>query len=63
MRARRWWVSAALMIASTAYAEPKPKAVDIKPFRDKLVVLQDAEGGTYVVLPTDEPRVWRPDSR
>jgi hypothetical protein len=46
------------MIASTAYAEPKPKAVDIKPFRDKLVVLQDAEGGTYVVLPGEGARVW-----
>jgi hypothetical protein len=46
------------MIASTALAEPKPKAVDIKSFRDKLVVLQDADGGTYVVLPGEGARVW-----
>ena len=58
MRARRW-AAASLVIASTAFAEPKPKAVDIKPFRDQLIVLQDADGGTYVVLATgDEPRVW-----
>lgn len=58
MRARRW-AAASLVIASTAFAEPKPKAVDIKPFRDKLIVLQDADGGTYVVLPTgDDPQIW-----
>ena len=58
MRARGWWLAAFLMIASTAFAEPKPKAVDIKSFRDKLVVLKDADGGTYVVLPGDGARVW-----
>lgn len=50
MRARRWWW-AVLLCASTAAAEPKPTAVDIKPFKDKLIVLQDIEGGTYAVLP------------
>ena len=38
--------------------EPKPTPVDIKPFRDQLVVLQDTLGGTYVVLPGLEPRIW-----
>ena len=50
MRARRWWW-ALLLVAGTAAADPKPKAVDIKPFKDRLIVLQDIEGGTYVVLP------------
>jgi hypothetical protein len=58
MRALRWWIVASLAIASTAAAEPKPKAVDIKSFRDKLVVLKDADGGTYVVLPGDGARMW-----
>jgi hypothetical protein len=41
--------------ASSASAEPKPRPVDIKPFRDKAIVLQDAEGGTYVAV-TGEDR-------
>jgi hypothetical protein len=54
MRARRWWWALVICCAAgTAAAEPKPKAVDIKPFKDRLVVLQDSEGGTYVVLPGD----------
>jgi len=57
MRARSWWVVAALAVSTTALAEPKPKTVDIKPFKDQLIVLQDAEGGTYVLHPT-ESRVW-----
>jgi hypothetical protein len=42
-------VAALLLVGEVALAEPKPKAVDIKPYRDKLIVLQDANGGTYVV--------------
>jgi hypothetical protein len=40
--------------------EPKPTAVDIKAFKSKLVVLEDAQGGTYVVLPGsgEDARVW-----
>ncbi|HUS30066.1 MAG TPA: hypothetical protein VMZ53_16280 [Kofleriaceae bacterium] len=53
-----WCVAACLLLSSSALAEPKPKAVDIKPFRDKLIVLQDTDGGTYVVLPGDAPRIW-----
>ncbi len=38
--------------------EPKPTAVDIKAFRDKLLVLEDVQGGTYVVLPGSDSRMW-----
>jgi hypothetical protein len=38
--------------------EPKPRPVDVKPFRDTLIVLADASGGTYVVKPGDDPRVF-----
>jgi hypothetical protein len=38
------------MLAATAHADPKPKPIDTKPFRDKLVVLRDGKGGTYAVL-------------
>lgn len=50
---------AALCVLSTsALAEPKPKPVDIKPIRDQLIVLQDADGGVYVVLPGSGSRVF-----
>jgi len=62
MRARGWSALAVLSLmvlgSGTASAEPKPKPVDIKPIRDKLVVLQDADGGTYVVLPGRDGRVF-----
>jgi hypothetical protein len=35
--------------ASIASAEPVPKPVDIKPYKNKLVVLKDADGGVYAV--------------
>ena len=39
------------MWAATAHAgDPTPKAVDIKPFKDKLLVFKDADNGVYVVL-------------
>ena len=61
MRARGWVAGVLGLWAATAAAEPKPTPVDIKAFKSKLLVLQDAAGGTYVVL--DEPdlgeaRVW-----
>jgi hypothetical protein len=45
-------VVAAAMVAwlRPASAEPKPVAVDIKPFKDKLTVLADADGGIYVAV-------------
>src|SRR5262245_5698863 len=57
MRARSWCACAVLALATAPAAEPTPKPVDSKPFRDQLIVLQDADGGTYVVLPSDG-RVW-----
>jgi hypothetical protein len=52
MRAR-WWLVAviACAFAASARGEPKPKPVDIKAYRDQLIVLQDATGGTYVMKP------------
>ncbi|HSD89920.1 MAG TPA: hypothetical protein VLB44_20455 [Kofleriaceae bacterium] len=55
MRARRWVGLAVAMWATRASAEPKPKPVDIKSFRDKAIVLQDTDGGTYVAV-TGEDR-------
>lgn len=49
MRARAWSL-VAVLAAATASADPKPTAVDIKPYKAKLVVLQDAAGGTYVAM-------------
>lgn len=57
MRARSWWVAAVLAVSTVAAADPKPKAVDIKSFKDQLLVLTDSDGAIYVVHPTDA-RVW-----
>jgi hypothetical protein len=38
------------VLVGSAFAEPKPEPVDVKPYRDKLVVLRDANGGTYAVV-------------
>jgi len=48
MRARAACL-AVLVAAGVASGEPKPKPVDIKPIRDKVIVLQDQSGGSYVV--------------
>jgi hypothetical protein len=53
MRARTL-VAAIGFVSATASAEPKPTRVDIKPFRDKMIVLQDSAGGTYIVVPGDK---------
>jgi hypothetical protein len=45
-------------MAATAAAEPAPKPVDIKPLRSKATVLQDAQGGTYVVFRGDERKLF-----
>lgn len=68
MRARGWVVAVVAALAVTpgvapvwAQAkDPKPQPVDIKPFKDRLMVFQDGAGGTYVVLePTGTgTRVW-----
>jgi hypothetical protein len=48
MRARGW-VAALLALATTAAADPKPAPVDVKAYKDKLQVFQDAKGGVYAV--------------
>jgi hypothetical protein len=49
-----------VIAAATAWAgDPKPKPVDVTAFRDRLIVLEDASGGTYVVLPeAGNSRIW-----
>ncbi len=46
--------------AAADKGDPAPKTIDIKPLRDKLEVLVDAAGGTYVVYAprTSDYRVW-----
>ena len=58
MRARGWWIAAVIAVSATAAADPKPKPVDIKPFRDKVIVLQDSDGGTYVALPGSDGHLF-----
>ena len=58
MRARAWWVVLALAPVTASAGEPKPTPVDIKPIRDHLIVLQDAQGGTYVVLSGKDSRAF-----
>jgi len=43
---------------SPAAAEPSPQAVDVKSLKSKAIVLQDAQGGTYVVFRSDESKVF-----
>ncbi len=49
---------ALIALCATAGADPKPSPVDIKAFRNDLLVLQDAAGGTYVVKPGADPIVF-----
>jgi hypothetical protein len=59
MRARGWVAGlAALCATAPAGAEPKPAPVDIKAFRDELLVFQDGDGGTYVVRPDKDAKVF-----
>lgn len=51
MRAPRLVVMAMIVAATgSAASEPKPLPVDIKPWKHDALVLQDAQGGTYVVI-------------
>jgi hypothetical protein len=61
MRARRIGllvICIASIAVSAAVADPKPIPVDIKSFKDKLIVLQDAHGGTYAILYGDDKRIF-----
>jgi hypothetical protein len=56
----RWWIAVVAVVVPVVAAadDPKPKPVDIKPFRDQLIVLADAAGGTYVVKPGEDPQIF-----
>lgn len=58
MRARGLVLAAMVLGTAAANADPKPKPIDIKPFRDQLVVLTDPDGGIYVALPGRDGRAW-----
>jgi len=60
MHARGWVIGVVGLcgLLSAAAADPAPKPVDIKDAKPKAVVLQDAQGGTYVVFRTDDPKVF-----
>jgi hypothetical protein len=61
MHARGWIIGAAIGCAglvSTAAAEPAPRPVDVKAMKAQGVVLQDAQGGVYVVFRGDDPKVF-----
>jgi hypothetical protein len=58
MRARN---AILLLLALTGIAaadDPKPKVVDVKAIRDKLLLFEDTQGGTYVVLPGADGRLF-----
>ena len=58
MRARN---AILLLLALTGIAaadDPKPKAIDVKAIRDKLLLFEDTQGGTYVVLPGPDGRLF-----
>lgn len=58
MRARGWSLAVLIALSTSAAAEPKPKPVDISAIRDQLIVLQDADGGVYIVQPGRDGRVF-----
>ena len=62
MHARGWILVAVLgalaLAASAAVADPAPKPVDIKAQKSQGVVLQDPQGGIYVVFRGDDPKVF-----
>jgi hypothetical protein len=58
MRARAAILVLFLAGVASAGGDPKPKTIDAKPFRDKLLVFEDTQGGTYLVLPGSDSRVW-----
>ena len=47
-----------IALTSSAAADPKPKPVDIKPIRDQMIVLTDADGGLYVVAPGKDSKLF-----
>jgi hypothetical protein len=51
-------VCAVLAVAAPAAADPAPKPVDVKALKAQAVVLQDPQGGTYVVFRGDDAKVF-----
>jgi hypothetical protein len=45
-------------LVSTAAADPAPKPVELKAMKPQGLVLQDAQGGVYVVFRGDDPKVF-----
>jgi hypothetical protein len=61
MQARGWIIGVAVFgagLVSTAAAEPAPRPVDVKAMKAQGVVLQDAQGGVYVVFRGDDAKVF-----
>lgn len=57
-RALAMTVAMAAATTTIAAADPTPKPVDIKDLKTKATVLQDAQGGTYVVFRSDDNKVF-----
>ena len=51
-------VATSAALGTTAAAEPAPRPVDVKALKAKATVLQDAQGGTYVVFHGDERKLF-----
>src|SRR5580692_9304500 len=60
MRAPGWLAATSvwLALATSALADPKPTEVDAKSFKDRLLLFQDAQGGTYAVLRESSARLF-----
>ena len=61
MQARGWIIGVAVFgvgLVSTVAADPAPKPVDVKTMKSQGVVLQDAQGGVYVVFRGDDAKVF-----
>jgi hypothetical protein len=58
MHARGWVIGVLVATVSAVAAEPAPKPVEIKALKAKAIVLQDAQGGTYVVFRGDDSKLF-----
>jgi hypothetical protein len=47
-----------VLSTSAAAEDPKPKPVDISAVRDQMIVLTDADGGLYIVVPGKDSRLF-----
>jgi hypothetical protein len=63
MRAHAAVVAVVVGVSGFAVAEPKPQKVDIKPFRDELLVFADAAGNAYVIKPYKAATPTAPEER